>query len=121
MRSTFTPKTVLLVADQLMERLQCLHDTSGYLHRDLKPENLLMGREGEADASTLYLVDFGLARRYVYEGTGEHIVPRRIKKNLTGTARYASINAHFGGDQSRRDDMEAAGFVSLSPPRVDFY
>lgn len=54
-------KTVLLLADQLLQRIQTLHER-GYIHRDLKPENMLMGLED--NANTLYLIDFGLAKKW---------------------------------------------------------
>lgn len=81
----------------------------GYIHRDMKPENILMGLEEHA--STLYLIDYGLAKKW-RSSNGEHI-PIREGKSLTGTARYASANTHLGIEQSRRDDLEGAGYVLL--------
>ena len=51
----------------------------------------MMGR-GE-DNRTVYIIDFGLTKRYRDLKTGQHI---GIKggKSLVGTARYASIASH---------------------------
>ena len=101
-------KTVLLLADQLLSRIEVMHKR-GYIHRDLKPENILMGLE--ESASTLFLIDYGLAKKWKMPN-GDHI-PIREGKSLTGTARYASANTHLGIEQSRRDDLEGAGYVLL--------
>ena len=57
------------------------------------------------------MIDFGLAKRYILKD-GSHI-PYRDNKNLTGTARYASLNTHLGIEQGRRDDIEGIANVLL--------
>ena len=104
----FLIKDVCMIAIQLIEILEYVH-SKYIIHRDIKPENILVDIEYK---KILYLIDFGLAKKYRSGRTGKHI-KFSIPKKLTGTARYASNNAMRGAIQSRRDDLESAGYVLI--------
>ncbi|GFS43392.1 casein kinase 1-like protein 2 [Actinidia rufa] len=104
-------KTVLMLADQMINRVEFVHCKS-FLHRDIKPDNFLMGLGRRANQ--VYMIDFGLAKKFRDTTTHHHQhIPYRENKNLTGTARYASMNTHLGIEQSRRDDLESLGYVLM--------
>ncbi|KAH0787913.1 hypothetical protein GPJ56_008262 [Histomonas meleagridis] len=105
-RQKLSLKTVLMLADQMISSVEYLHKKS-FIHRDIKPENFVMGLGSKGNQ--LYIIDFGLSKKY-RDSKLKHI-PLIEGKNLTGTARYASVNALKGFEQSRRDDMESLGYV----------
>lgn len=105
----FSLETCSMIGTQLINSFEALH-TKGYIHRDIKPHNFVVGLGDKS--STLYMIDFGLAKKYC-DGKGstyKHI-PNTPKKSLCGTARFASVNTHMGCEQSRRDDLESLGYM----------
>jgi serine/threonine protein kinase len=108
-REKFSIKTTAMLGYQILNVLQFIHDKH-IIHRDIKPDNFVMGLN-EYNA-ILYLLDFGLAKKYRSSKTLVQY-PYIKKKKLTGTARYASIHALEEMEQSRRDDLESAGYVLM--------
>jgi casein kinase I family protein HRR25 len=92
----------------MLTRIEYIHNNN-YLHRDIKPENFLIG-VGQL-SNIIYLIDYGLCRKY-RDKANQHIAYKE-NRNLTGTARYVSINTHLGIEQSRRDDLESIGYVII--------
>lgn len=102
----FTLKTIGLLGQELIPVFKFIHDKN-IIHRDIKPDNISVGYN---DPCQIYFLDFGLAKKYRSSKTKVHN-PITKHSKLTGTARYASINALAGWEQSRRDDLESFGYV----------
>ncbi|KAL3104159.1 hypothetical protein niasHS_002186 [Heterodera schachtii] len=106
----FSPGTAIGAALQLLKALQALHKV-GYLHRDIKPANLAIGLPETNEQRLLYLLDFGMARKYLKDdGT---IRRQRATANFRGTPIYAPISAHIKRDYSRGDDIESWFYVLI--------
>lgn len=104
-----TAKTTTLIAEQVLQRIEYFHSKK-IVHRDIKPENFMFGIKNRVHH--VYIIDFGLSKLY-WDGTRNSHAVQKSGLSLTGTARYASINAHKGVEQSRRDDLEAIGHMFL--------
>merc|ERR1719330_986913 len=76
-QKSLSVKTVLLLADQMLHRLEHIHN-KGIVHRDIKPENFLIGHKEKANM--VYLIDFGLAKEYRNMVTGEHVPTKEQKE-----------------------------------------
>ena len=104
----FSLKTVLMLADQMLDIIRFIHENR-FIYRDIKPDNFLIGRG--ADTHRIYIVDFGLAKKYVRgQGLRRHSSIHYCHP-MVGTTRYASLHAHRGEDLAPRDDMESFAYV----------
>lgn len=104
----FSLKTVLLLGIQLIKRIQTLHNKF-ILHRDIKTDNFLFGLGPETNK--LYLIDFGFAKRYDYDGI--HIEEKH-NNTLVGSPNFVSLNVHNGIEPSRRDDIESCIYIIVN-------
>ncbi|KAF5313894.1 hypothetical protein D9619_013009 [Psilocybe cf. subviscida] len=106
----FSLKTVLLLADQLISRIEFIHSNS-IVHRDIKPANFVMGT-GKA-AGMVNVIDFGLAKKFRDSRTSTHIPYKQNDYHGVGTSLFAAINTHLGVESSRRDDLESLAYMLI--------
>ena len=105
----FSLKTVCSIGIEMIKRIKFVH-SKFHIHRDIKPDNFMTGRD--KNDNKIYLIDFGLAKKY-YSFTKKQHIKFHTGKNLIGTARYCGRNAHKGYEQGRRDDIESIGYVLM--------
>jgi casein kinase 1 len=82
------------------------------MHRKIGPRNFLVGRRGTEAANVIHVINFRMAKLYRHPETKKHI-PYREGKLGVGTTRFMSIDAHLGREQSRKDDLEALGYILI--------
>lgn len=95
----------IIIAEQLLQRLEFIHSKS-VIHRDLKPHQLVLGGP---KLKKIYLIDYGLSK--LFESRNGKHVPFSEGRPFAGTFNYASVNAHLGFQQSRRDDLESYCYI----------
>ncbi|RCN35196.1 hypothetical protein ANCCAN_18951 [Ancylostoma caninum] len=98
----YSKPTAMNASLQTLQSVWDLHDV-GYLHRDIKPQNFAIGL-GEKE-KVIYMLDFGIARKYRY-GDTKQVKVARIAVKFLGTIRFASRACHLGIEQGRKDDLE---------------
>jgi casein kinase I homolog HRR25 len=98
-----TLKTVLLVADQLISRIESIHSRS-WIHHDIKPESLAMGK-GKF-GNQVHIIKYGRAKRS-RPITHSHFYWK------DGKVSTGSPNANLCTEPSYRGDLESLGYVML--------
>lgn len=106
----FSLKTVLLLADQLISRIEFIH-SHDLVHRDIKPANFVMGTDRAS--YIVNVIDFGLAKKFRDPRTGGHIPYHQDPHHGVGTSLFASINTHLGIECSPRDDLESLAYMLI--------
>jgi serine/threonine protein kinase len=110
-RHFLPPAVVAKVAVQAIRALEHIHDR-GWLWIDAKPQNICLAQSGTPGAAVVKIVDFGVSKRYIDEGTTRH-KPQKSNHHVTGSVPYISVGNHQGFQPSRRDDIESLSYVLL--------
>lgn len=108
----FSVKTCLMLAEQMLTRVQYLHEMN-YVHRDLKPANFVVGYPGTKQRNTVFILDFGLTKKWRNHLTKEIRPFEQRYYGAVGTPMFASHIADQGMEQARKDDLESLGYILL--------
>ena len=104
----FKIEDVCFLGHQILDRLEWIH-SKNLIYRDIKPSNFLIGID---NPNIIYIIDFGLCKKYRSTKTGKHILPKNTGI-FNGTLKYASSYVSRGKEPSRRDDLIALGYMLI--------
>lgn len=100
----FTLSTVIRAGMQCLEGIEAMHRI-GFLHRDIKPGNYAIGRQDIKEQRLIYILDFGLCRKFLSED-GNRMRTPRANAAFRGTVRYAPLSCHRKAELAPKDDVE---------------
>lgn len=111
-QGSLTLPEVVFIARGVLNALECIH-AKGYVHCDIKHANIVVCNTTGSDITTgkVFVVDYGLAGRYIDADTEDHISPQRA--NRKGTPRFASIHVHNQEAYTRRDDLHSLFYMMV--------
>ena len=101
-------KDMLMTGIQLIDRIEYIH-SNNIVHLDIKPSNFVVGYK---DPSLIYIIDFGLSKKYKSSRTGKHIIFSK-RKYFQGNIKFSSVNNMRGIVSTRRDDLESIGYMLI--------
>ena len=101
-----------MCAEQMISRLQWMHERN-FVHRDLKPANFCIGYPGSPDERRIFIMDFGLSKRWRNYLTRDLRPFEQRYYGLVGTEMFASRAATDGWEQGRKDDLESLGYILI--------
>jgi len=106
--NVFGLENLSVLAKEVLDRIEYVH-RKGFIYRDVKPENFAFQRGTRIkNDATLYIINFGLCKKYICPRTKQHIGMRQ-NKSFKFVSPFASHRARQGFEQSRRDDVESIG------------
>ena len=98
----FSIRNIIIITFQLLDILESIH-AKGIIYRDMKPENIVFS----LNKKNLYLIDFGLSIKQ----NSTMSLEQKKYKSLIGTPAFASLNNHFGLEQTKKDDLESLVYL----------
>ncbi|XP_059102103.1 casein kinase I [Peromyscus eremicus] len=109
----FTMKTVLMLADQMISRIEYVH-TKNFIHRDIKPDNFLMGIGRHCNKCLESPV--GKRKRSMTVSPSQDPSFSGLNQTYLANIFYVfplSASKNTILFSSRRDDMESLGYVLM--------